>query len=137
MKARVRLEGESCPNANDPSGRDTRHLAELRAIGGVAVRIIELRVIKDVEELRSEIHVHVLGNRESLQDREISVADMRSATFGASGSAEGSEKARLIAAKDGLLRTKVDYVVAAVQNWGGCVVVEIDTHSEPFIVACR
>src|SRR5450755_2321477 len=60
-------------------------LAELRPVAAVAVRIQELRVIENVEELGTKFHALVLVDRNELEDRKIRIADVRTAADGALG----------------------------------------------------
>src|SRR5260221_10790551 len=53
-----------------------RDLAELRPVRAAPVWVIELGVVKDVEELATEIDVHRVRDRKSLQHRKIAVADV-------------------------------------------------------------
>src|SRR6266852_4643573 len=70
-------------------------LAKLRAIRRVAVRVEELRVIKDVEDFRTEIYALVLGYPEGFQYGEIRVADMRAAANRARRISDPPKQARI------------------------------------------
>src|SRR5207245_1417123 len=54
-------------------------LAELLPVRGISVRVEELRVVEDIEELGAEINPLSLRQRDGLQYRKISIADMGSA----------------------------------------------------------
>src|SRR5436309_709655 len=69
---------EHSPGAEPPFA-NLRDLPKLRPVRNIAVRIEELRMVEDVEELSPEINVGVFGYRNGLKDRKISVAEMRPA----------------------------------------------------------
>jgi hypothetical protein len=66
-------------------------LTELRSVSNIAVRVIELRVVEDVEKLGAKFKVFGLAHRYVFQNREIGVADSGSAANGAGRVADGAE----------------------------------------------
>src|SRR5262249_11383553 len=59
-----------------------RHLAELRSVRKISVRVKELSVIEEVEEFPPEIHSFCLRYCKGLEHREVGIADMGSAADG-------------------------------------------------------
>ena len=69
-------------------------LTELCSVGDVAVRIVKLRMVEDIEDLSSKFEVSPLVNRDVLHYNEIGIADSRPATDAARGIADSSKRAR-------------------------------------------
>src|SRR5205807_7723679 len=96
----IRSEEKLQRELHQPGITGLGNLAELRAVGSVAVWIKELRVIEDVKELSAKINTLLLANFKCLQDSEIRVADMWSAADRTLGIAHGSQQRRVIATKN-------------------------------------
>src|SRR5256712_11963405 len=77
--ARGQLEEKLHCKLYKPRVANLRDLPKLRPVRNIAVRIEELRMVEDVEELSPEINVGAFGYRNGLKDRKISVAEMRPA----------------------------------------------------------
>ena len=77
--ARGQLEEKLHCKLYKPRVATLRDLPKLRPVRNIAVRIEELRMVEDVEELSPEINVGIFGYRNGLKDRKISVAEMRPA----------------------------------------------------------
>src|SRR5437016_13753042 len=67
--ARGQLEEKLHCKLYKPRVANLRDLPKLRPVRNIAVRIEELRMVEDVEELSPEINVGVFGYRNGLKDR--------------------------------------------------------------------
>src|ERR1700686_5834579 len=75
---------------------DLRDLAELSAIRSISVRVEELRVVEDIEELRAEINAPGFGERDGLQYRKVGITDVRPATDRTRSSTEAPKQRGII-----------------------------------------
>jgi hypothetical protein len=56
-----------------------RHLPKLSPVRNIAVRVEELGMVENIEELGPEICVYSFGYRNGLEDSEVGIADPRPA----------------------------------------------------------
>src|SRR5258708_3005973 len=97
-----------------PRIANLRDLSKLGTIRSISIRVEELCVIEDVEELSPEVNVHCFGYRDRLQDGKITLAEVRPAADRTLSVSECPQQRGVIAPENGARRAGGSAVISGI-----------------------